>query len=340
MNIRLLTSVLLFLSVAAGCRKDKSFDPPDTNKDTGIRRIWAVDDGEKIKRDDITNALATDINNAVWHDSSINIFGARNEIVAFQLIIQAEKKGAGKVNVVVSDLTNGTTVIPGSAQGPADPFDYRDRYVELFTEHYLEITSRTPPLWFYSASATPSAYYTGWVPDCLIPFSAPAGKGGAPFSIVSNNNQGIWVDILIPKNASSGAYTGTATITNSDTLFKVIPVFLEVYDFTLPDSTHIKNMFALSPWDLAKRHGETEGSSSYYQLEAKYHQMAHRHRFNLVREVSNLSDMTDFHRRYLTGELYSAGYNYAGPGENIGNNTFQLDYMAHSLMSMEEALKI
>ncbi|MBK7711859.1 MAG: hypothetical protein IPJ37_13545 [Bacteroidales bacterium] len=148
------------------------------------------------------------------------------------------------------------------------------------------------------------------------------------------------MDILIPKNASSGAYTGTATITNSDTLFKVIPVFLEVYDFTLPDSTHIKNMFALSPWDLAKRHGETEGSSSYYQLEAKYHQMAHRHRFNLVREVSNLSDMTDFHRRYLTGELYSAGYNYAGPGENIGNNTFQLDYMAHSLMSMEEALKI
>jgi hypothetical protein len=83
-------------------------------------------------------------------------------------------------------------------------------------------------------------------------------------------------------------------------------------------------MFALSSWDLAKRHGVTEGSSSYYQLEAKYHQMAHRHRFNLVREVSNLTDMTNYHKRYLTGELYTAGYGYAGPGENIGNNTFSI----------------
>ncbi|MBK7711858.1 MAG: hypothetical protein IPJ37_13540 [Bacteroidales bacterium] len=161
MNIRLLTSVLLFLSVAAGCRKDKSFDPPDTNKDTGIRRIWAVDDGEKIKRDDITNALATDINNAVWHDSSINIFGARNEIVAFQLIIQAEKKGAGKVNVVVSDLTNGTTVIPGSAQGPADPFDYRDRYVELLQNIILK--SQAEPLRF--GSILPVQHHQPIIPD-------------------------------------------------------------------------------------------------------------------------------------------------------------------------------
>jgi hypothetical protein len=324
MHIRILVSVIFLSVLVTGCKKDKSLNPPDITSITGIKRIWAVDDGEKIKLEDITNSLASDINNAVWKDSTVNIFGGRNEIVAFQLIIESEKDGAAKVNVSVSDLTNGATIIPGSASGPADPFDYRDRYVELFTEHYLNITSRTPPLWFYSSSATPSAYYTGWVPDCLIPFSASTGKGGAPFSIEGNKNQGVWVDILIPKNASPGNYTGTATITNSNSVFKKIPILLKVYDFILPDSTHIKNMFALSTWDLAKRCGVYEGTSPYYQLEAKYHQMAHRHRFNLVRDVSNLTDMTNYHKRYLTGELYTSGNGYAGPGENIGNNTFSI----------------
>jgi hypothetical protein len=312
----------LFIPVLfSGCKKDKSPDPSD-NK--GIKRVWAVDDGEKIKLDDINNSLASDINNSVWKESAINIFGAKNEIVAFQLIIQAEKNGAENVNVVISDLDNGTTIIPGSDAGPADPFDYREKYVELFTEHYLNITKRTPPLWFFSSSATPSDYYTGWVPDCLIPFSVQPGRGGAPFSIGGNRNQAVWADILIPKTATSGDYTGTVTVTNSDKLIKTIPLLLKVYDFTLPDSNHIKNMFALSPSDLAKRYGILTGSPAYYELEAKYHQMAHRHRFNLVRTVSNLTDMTNYHKRYLTGELYTSGNGYEGPGENIGNNTFSI----------------
>ena len=319
--------LVLFLPVLlTGCKKDRLLDPPDTSHVTGIKRVWAVDDGEKIKREDINNALASDINNVVWKDSTINIFGARNEIVAFQLILQAEKDGAEKVNVVISDLINGSAIIPGSATGSNNPFYYIGRYVELFTEHYLNITKRTPPLWFYSGSATPSAYYTGWVPDCLIPFSAPPGKGGAPFSIVGNNNQGVWADILIPENATSGNYTGTVAIGNSDSLFLTIPIHLKVYDFTLPDSTHIKNMFGLYPQEMAKRHGVANGSPEYYEVEAKYHQLAHRHRFDLVMSVSNLTKMTNYHKRYLTGELYTSGNGYAGPGENIGNNSFSIGY--------------
>jgi hypothetical protein len=321
MYIRILIFISLIIILLPSCRKEDHFGPRHI---TGVKRIWAVDDGEKIKQEDINNPIAFDINNVVWKDSAINIFGARNEIVAFQLIIQSEMDGAENVNVVISDLANSTTVIPGSSTGPADPYDYRSRYVELFTEHYLNITKRTPPLWFFSSSATPSAYYTGWVPDCLIPFSAPSGKGGAPFSIPGNSNQGIWVDIFIPKNVTSGSFNGKATVNISGKVIFTIPIHLKVYDFILPDSTHIKNMFALSPSDLAKRHGVVTGSSPYYQLEAKYHQMAHRHRFNLVRSVSSLSDMTNYHKRYLTGELYAAGYNYEGPGENIANNTFSI----------------
>ena len=286
-----------------------------------IKRVWALDDGEKIKKEDITNPLATDKNNTVWKKNSINIFGGKNEIVAFQLMIQADALGAKDVNVVISDLKNGSSVIPGSATGPSDPFDYRGRNVELFTEHYLNITKRSPPAWFFLASAAPSAYYSGWVPDCLIPFSAPPGKGGAPFSIEGNNNQGVWVDILIPKSAVAGTYKGKTTVIISDKVFVTIPISLKVYDFTLPDSNHMKTMFGLG--SVARRHGIKGGG---IEMEGKYYQMAHRHRFDLVRRVANLTDMTNNYKKYLTGELYSAANGYAGPGENIGNTTFSIGY--------------
>jgi hypothetical protein len=293
---------------------------------SGVSRIWAIDDSEKIKQEDISNPLATDVNNAVWKNKSINVFGGKNEIIAFQLIIQADPKGADLVNVSVSDLKNGNSIIPGSDKGPSDPFDYRGRYVELFTEHYLNITKRTPPLWFFSESAVPSAYYLGWVPDCLIPFAAQKGKGGAPFSIEANKNQGVWVDILIPENSLAGTYAGDATITVGDKVFSKIPISLKVYDFVLSDSTHLKNMFGYSPGFLAKRHGVSGKSDDYYNIELKYQQLAHRHRFDLVTEVPNLDIMSKYYKRYYTGEVYTAAYGYEGPGKNTGNTTFSIGY--------------
>jgi hypothetical protein len=296
------------------------------NHNYGIKRIWAVDDSEKIRRDDVDNLLANDENNAVWKNNSVNLFGGRNEIVAFQLIIEADTSGAKEVNVVISDLKNGTSVIPGSEAGPEDPLDYRGRYIELFTENYFNIEKRSPPLWFYSENAHPSDYYKGWVPDCLIPFSAPRGKGGAPFSIGPNHNQAVWVDIWIPRDANPGEYSGKMTLTSSGRIYKQVPVNLRVYNFTLSDSTHIENMFGLSPAYLVSRHGVVNGSDDYYNLEAKYHQMAHRHRFDLARSVANLTEMTKYHKRYLTGDLYTPAYGYAGPGENIGNRTFSIGF--------------
>jgi len=64
-------------------------------------------------------------------------------------------------------LKNGVAIIPGSQTGANDPFDYRERYIELFTEHYLNISKRSAPLWLFAESAMPSSYYKGWVPDCL-----------------------------------------------------------------------------------------------------------------------------------------------------------------------------
>jgi hypothetical protein len=275
----------------------------------GISRIWAVDDGEKVKKTDNDHPLATSPDNPVWNGSKISLFGAKDEIVAFQLIIEADASEANNVDVSLDSLTNGSYVIKNT--GSSAPFDYVGKRIELFTEHYTKITNK-------------SGNYLAWIPDCLVPFAAPSGLGGVPFDIAADNNQAVWVDVYIPRDALSGIYTGKVEVSVDSVVTHTMPISLQVYDFALPDECHLKNMFAMSPNNVAKRHGVESESQAYYAVEARYHQMAHRHRFDIVRSVKNLSIMDDYHKRYLIGELYTAVNNYEGPGENVGNNTFSV----------------
>ena len=56
---------------------------------SGLARVWAVDDGEKVRADDLDHWAISSRNNAVWDGSTIRIFAGRNEVVAFQLILEA-----------------------------------------------------------------------------------------------------------------------------------------------------------------------------------------------------------------------------------------------------------
>lgn len=292
--------------------------------DDGIARVWAIDDGEKILRDDLNHPLSSDPKNPVWDGETIQIFGARNEVVAFQLILQANASGAKEIDVQISDLLNGQTAIPGSNTGSADPFDYVGRSIELFTEHYLHVENRSSGGNAWAPAAKPISNYLGWVPDALIPFSALPDRGGAPFSIGANQNQGVWVDIWIPEDVPPGTYQGTVEILAKGHTHALIPIKLDVFNFTLSDETHLHNMFGFDNASLSHRHGVEAESAKYYGIEARYHQMAHRHRFDLVRPVHSLTKMDEFHKFYLTGKLYTKAYDYDGPGYGIGNTTFSI----------------
>lgn len=268
-----------------------------------VSRIWAVDDGEKVKKADNNHPLATSTDNPVWNGSKISLFGAKNEVVAFQLIIEADASGAKKVDVSLDSLTNGSFVIKNT--GSSDPFDYVGKRIELFTENYVTVKD-------------------AWYPDALIPFAAPSGLGGVPFDIAQKNNQGIWVDIYIPRDALPGIYTGNIKVSVNSLVTHTLPISLRVYNFTLPDECHLKNMFVISYNTIKSRHGVRSESPEYYAVEARYHQMAHRHRFDIVRGVRDLGILDKYHKRYLTGKLYTAANNYEGPGESVGNRTFSV----------------
>jgi hypothetical protein len=300
----------------------------------GIALIWAVDDGEKVRQDDLDYWAKADPKNKVWDGTSVHLFGARNEVVAFQLILQASAAGASNVSVVLDSLTFGVNAI---VNRPAtnDPTNYVGRYIELFVEHYTNVTQRSPyvnSLGTFESRPLPDALHLGGIPDALVPFEAtvkaPAhGQGGAPFVIGAQKNQGVWVDIYIPKSAAPGVYTGTIRVTEGSTVVRSIPVQLQVYRFTLPDETHQKSFFHWNELLLSNRYGIAVNSPAYWDMFHKFMNMAHRHRMDLVDGRRPLVGTDGFAQRlagYYTGEYYSSQYGYEGPGTNVGNRTYSI----------------
>ena len=289
-----------------------------------LASVWAVDDGEKVFQDDLTHPLkAGGGDNSVWDGSTVSLFAARNETVAFQLILQAGVSGAAQCDVNVSSLANGAATIRGS-HPLLSPNDYLGLGVELFTEHYFDIST---PSWDsdcgglgWSGAAKPGI--TGKIPDALVPFAAKQGKGGAPFDIGASLNQGVWVDIYVPRTASAGIYTGTITVTVGGTTAATIPLELEVLDFTLPDENHYKTMVFYSKDTLIERHTTGWCTPEMWDMMRAYNRMAHRHRLELIGcgnwdEANNLKGT-------LTGDAFTAAGNYDGPGVGVGNSLFSV----------------
>jgi hypothetical protein len=292
--------------------------------EAALASIWAVDDGEKIFRDDLDNPLEPGGgDNTVWDGFTVRLFAARNEIVAFQLILEADAAGANAVNVSVSDLTNGATIISGS-HPLLPPNDYLGLGVELFTEHYFDIST---PSWDsdcgglgWSGEAKPGI--TGKIPDALVPLAAMQGRGGAPFDIGASLNQGVWVDIYVPRTAPAGLYAATITVTVGGVTEAEIPLELEVLNLTLPDETHYKTMVFYSKDTLIERHTTGWCTPEMWDMMRAYNRMAHRHRLELI-GCGNFDEANNLEGT-LTGEAFTAAGNYDGPGVGVGNSLFSI----------------
>jgi hypothetical protein len=317
----LLGTILFFIS---GCNQSPA--------QSGITKIWAVDDGEKVRQDDLNHWAATSPLNRVWDGTTIRVFAARNEVVAFQVILEAGGVGASEVDVRLDTLRNGTATI---ANQTADPFATVGRYIDLFVVHYQQVTGRSP---FGGANgssesrALPDAEMQGWIPDGLVPIEAPVkrpahGQGGSPFDIQAGRNQAVWVDVYVPKGAPAGTYRGFVRITQLGTLTSSIPFELQVYPFVLPDETHQKNMFCWNLHYLPNRYGITLDSPAYWAMFRKFMHWAHRHRLNLVDGWRTLNGANSFSTNlagYFTGKEYTRSAGYEGPGEGVGERTYPI----------------
>src|SRR5687768_4058681 len=85
-----------------------------------IRRIWALHDGDKIERDAVNHPASR--RNSVWDGKTVHLLGARNEIVAFQVIVEAGARGVRELSLDFPGLTSANDRITYRAPGP-DPSD-------------------------------------------------------------------------------------------------------------------------------------------------------------------------------------------------------------------------
>ncbi len=301
-----------------------------TSAQPGITAAWAIDDGEKVKQNDLNHSGKDGTNNPVWDGHAISLFGAKNETVAFQLILEAAGTGANNVNVVLDSLVNGSSIITNlSSAGP----DYLvGRRIDLFVESYTNVTQRSPftgGYGFSNARPLPDDDFVGPIPDALVPFEAPVkspanGQGGAPFPVAGGNTQAVWVDIYIPNDAATGTYAATVKVTVDGVTAYTLPLTLKVYNFSLPDETHAKTFFS---WDfdlLVSRYGLVYNTPAYWDMFRKFMNFSHRHRIDLVDGRQSLDNFKTHLAEYYTGTAYTAQHGYDGPGVGVGNKVYSI----------------
>ncbi len=298
--------------------------PTPVPADVNVKRInalWGVNDGEKVEKDDLDNPNKN--SNSAWDGQKIKIFGGRNEIISFQLIVEATEAGINELSVSLPSLMHkdGLASIVYAPPSDEDPTDYRGRPIQIFTENYMNITNPTNASWITRPYQPYSPEdMTGWKPVQLVPENAKVGKGGLPITVYPKNNQGIWFDIYTYKDLPAGIYEGTITV-KADNETRTVPVELELFDFTLPDENSMNFMIFYD----TSRPDEYEGAD--YQ--DRYHRLAHRNRVeftvpydeNSVREVMGR----------FTGEDFTREKGYEGPGEGVGYNILPRNFYGSQL---------
>ena len=165
--------------------------------------------------------------------TKVSLSAARGEYESFQIVANGGSSGLTNVNVTLSDL-----------QGPDGHVVPRTSFT-LFREKYMHVSSSSPN---WKGSNQPMG--PGWYADALIPFTDPStGKplSGAtltavPFDLKAGNNQPIWVDLLVPRTAAPGQYTGTYTLTSNEGNFTG-PISVTVWNFSLPVAPSLKSAF-------------------------------------------------------------------------------------------------
>jgi hypothetical protein len=328
------------------------FPTPVSSK--AISGVWANEGGDKVAREEIRFANAKSVVSRAWNGSKVQIFGAKNEVVSFNTVLEAAVKQANNVSVSFNSLVGPGGYLIKSTPATGDGvFDWTNRDIELFYVRYLKITGVSKLAYDgYDERHVPERLRRPWsgagvasglwtdrpdhdksYPDIAVPVeSVPS------FNIASGQNQSIWADVYIPKDAPAGIYTGAFQVFESGVLSYTIPVNLTVRNFTLPDVSTAKTMLHLGYGNISYRYlgvkyvyyGSAE-EQKLRQIRDRHFALAHRHRISLVDSNSGKSTASATRDQpvaewlpRLDGSLFTKAKGYRGPGEGVGNGIFSI----------------
>jgi hypothetical protein len=310
--------------------------------------VWAI--GDSVRVDPVRNQAFEDNqklfpdgihrnykeSNLVWDGSTrrISVKAARNETIAFQIVIERTSEKLSNVKLVLGELTG-----PNGAKISAE-------HVDLYREWYVHI--QTPSKESYTLG-------TGWYPDGLLPCLRWTGNlyphtYVMPFDLPDplNNigenqrSQAMWVDIYVPnlrQAAPPGRYTAPITISSNQGNAQ-LTLDLQVWDFALPDESHLKPNI----------HTDTEINTFPEEMELKYYQLLRKHRLSMyplgyapALRISGTEVDIDWSKydarlaKYLDGSAFTKKYGYDGPGYGVPMEYLVLPFDAYPMNLYKQA---
>src|SRR5579864_3107128 len=269
-----------------------------------ITAVWANDGEDKVTQDELRASSGQGVTNNLWDGTSIKLFGGKNEVINFNIILEAASASATNVSLTMSNLNgpNGS-VIRYAQRSTSDLFDWTSTESELFYVRYLQILGLSN--FGYGAIATfqeptfpqraqcPSGTGCAWTtrsvankfyPDIAVPIELVPN-----FSIAAGSNQSIWADIYIPKTAAAGSYSGSVTISENGVATHTVPISLTVRNFTLSDTPNSKTMLVTGYGDISLRYSGVQWPNPGTPQDLLTKQVlqtqilvAHRHKVSLI----------------------------------------------------------
>jgi hypothetical protein len=313
--------------------------------------VWAIGDSVRI---DPTHNRAFEDNpdlfpdgmrqgykqsNLIWDGVArrITLKAARNETVAFQIVIERTEEKLSNVRVTLAELTG-----PNNAKISLESLDlYREWYVHVRNPAKASYT--LGPGW-YADGLLPCLRWAGnlYPHTYVMPFDLPD-----PLNNVGDDqkSQALWMDVYVPKSrqaAPPGKYTAPIMVSSDQGQIRLM-LELQVWDFALPDESHLKPNI----------HTDTEINTLPEDMELKYYQLLRKHRLSMyplgyapALKVSGTNVQIDWSRydarlaKYLDGSAFTEKYGYAGPGYGVPIEYLVLPFDAYPMNLYKQARAI
>jgi hypothetical protein len=243
--------------------------------------------------------------NPIWKRTrgSVQLTGAGNETIAFQIIVGFKKQ--------YRDFTIDIGPLKAAKREAITN-------IEIFKEWYVEI--RKPSYTYKKSSLAP-----GWFPDALVPYQGSSFYS-PPYLLPDPRNRlpnqrsaAFWVDIYIPTNQKHGSYTSSIIIKADPGINRRIPIKLDIYPFNLPNHSNlICNVFSSAIKAIP------EEKELKYQQEFKKHRLFiepcyYRPELTIKKNqpILNWKKYDNRLAKYLDGSAFTSKYGYSGPGYGL-----------------------
>lgn len=259
---------------------------------------------------------------------------ARNETIAFQLILRSE------------NLDNASHVTLSVGEG--------DIQTSLYQAHYLQVKD-AGYTWGPKTTVLP---YPAAYPDALIPqHHSCAGAERTLFDRVAlprpGRNQSVWIEMHVPEDTPVGEHRQSLQLTPhaaetgaaGSAAMITLDVSLNVIDATLPQKPTIDAVGEIYRAYRLEGVGEERSSKRWQAMAQCYQIMAHQHRMVFIertpktpQDAQQWQDYLDTYAPAFTGQLFSSESGYKGSGVDTPVSVWRTPWPQEHDVIVEAAL--